>query len=108
MALIALGAGFEGRKALAKIKPTIFASLIKLVILPAIFIPFASMFGFGDEKLVALLIMLASPTTVSSYIMAENMDNDGTLASSVIVLTTFLSAFTLTGWIFLLRSMGLI
>lgn len=30
LALITIGAGFEGRKALAKIKPTIAASLIKL------------------------------------------------------------------------------
>lgn len=108
LALLALGAGFEGKKALAKLKPTIFASMIKLVALPAIFLPFAHMLGFGDEKLVALLIMLASPTTVSCYIMAENMDNDGVLSSSIIVLTTFLSAFTLTLWIFVLRSMGLI
>lgn len=32
LALIALGAGFEGRKALAKMKPTLWASAIKLVI----------------------------------------------------------------------------
>lgn len=108
LALIALGAGFEGKKAIAKLKPTIAASLIKLVVLPALFLPFACLFGFGNEKLVALLIMLASPTTVSCYIMAENMDNDGVLSSSIIVLTTFLSAFTLTFWIFLLRTMQLI
>ena len=56
----------------------------------------------------AILIMLASPTTVSSYIMAENMDNDGVLASSIIVLTTVLSSITLTGWIFILRWFGLV
>ncbi len=41
LALITIGAGFEGRKALAKIKPTIAASLIKLVIQPLIFLPVA-------------------------------------------------------------------
>ncbi len=108
LALLALGAGFEGRKALAKINPTLAASAIKLILLPAIFIPIACLLGFRDEKLVALLIMLASPTTVSCYIMAESMDNDGVLTSSVIVATTFLGAFTLTAWIFLLRVMNLI
>ena len=37
LALITIGAGFEGRKALAKIRPTIAASMIKLVIQPLIF-----------------------------------------------------------------------
>lgn len=103
LALLTLGAGFEGKKALAKLKPTIAASIIKLVLLPLIFIPIACLLGFRDEKLVALLIMLASPTTVSCYIMAENMDNDGVLTSSIIVATTFLGAFTMTGWIYFLR-----
>ena len=40
--------------------------------------------------------------------MAKNMDNDGELSSSIIVLTTLLSSVTLTGWIFLLRVMQLI
>lgn len=39
LALITIGAGFEGRKALAKIRPTIAASMIKLVIQPLIFLP---------------------------------------------------------------------
>jgi hypothetical protein len=40
--------------------------------------------------------------------MAKNMHNDGVLTASVVVATTLLSAFTLTGWIFLLRTLGLI
>ncbi len=108
LALIAIGAGFEGRKALAKIKPTIAASLIKLVIQPLIFLPVAAWMGFTGEKMIAILIMLAAPTTPSCYIMAKNMDNDGVLTASVVVTTTLLSAFTLTGWIFILKTLGLI
>ena len=108
LALLALGAGFEGKKALTKIQPTIICSLIKLAILPALFLPIAIYLGFTQEKLVALLIMLGSPTTVSCYIMAKNMHHEGTLTSSVVVTTTFLSSITLTFWLFLLKSMGLI
>ncbi len=108
LALITIGAGFEGRKALAKIKPTIAASLIKLVIQPLIFLPVAAWMGFTGEKMIAILIMLASPTTPSCYIMAKSMKNDGVLTASVIVTTTLLAAFTLTGWIFILKSVGLI
>lgn len=108
LALIGLGAGFEGRKALKEIKPTIVASLLKLVVLPAVFLPLAIHMGFTNEKLVAILIMLGSPTTVSCYIMAKNMGHEGVLTSSVVVATTFLSSITLTAYLFLLRSMGLI
>lgn len=106
LALITLGAGFEGKKALAKIKPTLVSSFIKLVAQAAIFLPVAAALGFKGEKMIAILIMLAAPTTPSCYIMAKNMKNDGVLTASIIVATTFLAAFTLTGWIYLLKILG--
>lgn len=106
LALIAIGASFEGRQAIAKWKPAAAASALKLVVFAALFLPLALLLGFRDGKLMALLIMLASPATPSCYIMAKNMGGDGMLTSSVVVLTTLLSAFTLTGWIFLLRAGG--
>ncbi len=108
LALLGLGAGFEGRKALKQLLPTSVATLIKLVLLPVIFLPIAIAMGFTGEKLVAILIMLGSPTTVSCYIMAKNMKHEGVLTSSVVVSTTFLSSITLTFFLFLLRSSGLI
>ena len=108
LGFICIGAGFEGRKALKKIKPTIIATFIKLIGLAAVFIPVAVFLGFRNQELVAALIMLASPTTVTSYVMAKSMDNDEVLSSSIIVLTTVLSSITLTGWIFILRALGLI
>lgn len=103
LALIALGAGFEGRKAIAKIKPTLAASAIKLVIQPLVFLPIAYALGFNAEKMIAILVMLAAPATPSCYIMAKNMNNDTELTASIVVATTLLSAFTLTGWIFILK-----
>ena len=40
--------------------------------------------------------------------MAGNMGHDGTLTSSVVMLSTLLSAFTLTGWLWLLKTLALI
>lgn len=108
LALITLGAGFEGREALAKMKPTLWAAFIKLIGQAAIFIPIAIAIGFTGEKLIAIMVMLAAPATPSCYIMAKNMKNDDVLTASIIVTTTLLAAFTLTGWIFILRSMGYI
>lgn len=108
LALIAIGAGFEGKKALGKIKPTIWVAVIKLVFQTMVFLPIACMMGFRTEKLIAILIMLAAPTTPSCYIMAKNMKNDGVLTASSVVVTTLCSSVTLTLWIYILRSMGLI
>ncbi len=106
LALLTLGAGFEGRQAIQKLKPTIGASVIKLIVMAAIFVPLAAWFGFKGEKMVALLVMLAGPTTPSCYIMAQEMHNDGVLTASVVVMTTLLASVTLTAWIFLLRTIG--
>lgn len=109
LALVGLGAGFEGKKAIKKLAPTIWASMIKMVILPLVFLPIAAyVMDFSGEKMIAILIMLAAPTTPSCYIMAKNMKNDGVLTASIVVLTTMVAAFTMTGWIFLLKKLCLI
>jgi hypothetical protein len=108
IALLVVGANFEGRKALSKLKPTLIASLLKLLVIPAVFFPFAVMLGFRGSELVAILVMLGSPTTVTCYIMAKNMGNDAELSASAVVMATLLSSVTLTFWIFLLKTLSLI
>ena len=103
LALITIGAGFEGRKAIAKIKPTIAATMIKLVVLPAVFLPIAIKLGFHDQALVALIIMLGSPVTPSSYIMAaKNMRHEGVPIKAWSLQRRLLSSLCLT-FGFLLR-----
>ena len=108
LALLAIGAGFKGRKALGYLKPTVVATVVKLMVLPALFLPLAVHFGFTDEKLVALLVMLGSITTPACYVMAKQMGHEGVLTGSVCVTTTLFSAFSLTFWLFVLRSFGYI
>ena len=50
LALIGLGAGFEGRKALKLLAPTGVATVLKLVVWPALFLPLAVHFGFTGEN----------------------------------------------------------
>lgn len=108
LALVSIGAGFEGAKAIQKIKPTLAASFVKLIVLPVIFLPLACWMGFRDQALVAILIMTGAPSTVTCYIMAKNMDGDAVLSSSIIVLTTALSALTMTAALYVMRAIGVI
>lgn len=108
LGLMVMGASFDLKKSFGKLRPALAAGSIKLLFFAAIFLPLAIRMGFSGDKLIAILVMLGSSTTVSSYIMAKNMGHEGTLTSSSIMLTTFFSAFTLTGWLYLLRIMNLI
>lgn len=108
MGLIAMGAAFDVRKAFAKAKLAATAAFIKLIGFCALFLPVAVALGFRESELVAILVMLGSATTVSCFVMAKNMGHEGVLTSSVVMLTTLFSGFTLTGWIYLLRSLALI
>lgn len=108
LGLMSMGATFELRKATSKMKPTIVAVFMKLVGFCAVFLPVAAVLGFRNEELIAILVMLGSATTVSCFVMARNMGHEGTLSSGVIMMTTLLSAFTLTMWLDVLRSFGLV
>ena len=108
IALLVLGATFKGKEALQKIRPTFAAAFLKLVGIPALVFPVAVRMGFRGSELVAIMIMLASPTTVTCYIMAKNMGGDETLSASVVMTATLLSSITLTLWVFLIRSLGYI
>lgn len=108
LALLIVGADFEGAKAIKKLNLTVWATLIKLVIQPVVMLPIAIAMGFRNQELVAIVIMLSAPTTVASYIMARSMKNDEVLACSIVVLTTLLSSVTITLIVYILRSLAYI
>lgn len=108
LALISIGAGFRGAEALSKCKYTIWATVIKLIAMPAVFLPLAAFLGFRNEHLIAIMILVGAPSTVSGYIMAKNMHNDYVLSSGIVMVTTLLSSVTITLTIFIMRSLGLI
>ena len=108
LSLLSIGASFEGTKAIKKLGPTCAAAFIKLILLPVIFLPIAVHMGFREQALVAIVILCGAPSTVSGYVMAKNMGGDHVLSSSIIVLTTVLSAVTLTLTLIILRSFALI
>lgn len=108
LGLMALGASFDFKKAKENIRLAVICSCFKLIIFTGIFLPIAIKMGFYAQKLVAILVMLGAATTVSCFVMAKNMGHEGTLTASTVALTTIASAFTLTGWLFVVKSIGVI
>ncbi len=75
----------------------------RLLVIPALTLTCAAALGFRGIELISLLAVFASPTAVASFTMAEQMGADAELAGGIVVTTSFLSAFTLFGWSFLLK-----
>ncbi len=108
LGLMAMGACLNPKTAFESGKEALLATFMKLVGYGLIFIPIAYALGFRNEDIVAILVMLGSATTVSCYVMAKNMGHDGTLTSTTVMLTTLLASVTLTVWIFVLRTLGVV
>jgi hypothetical protein len=90
---IGAGLGFEKLKGVAS--PSLIASLVKVVVAPALCFLFAALVDLSlTEKMIAIFY-LACPAAGMSYVMADVMGNDATLASRIIALSTLLSGITL-------------
>ena len=59
-------------------------------------------------ELASLGVAYMAPCAVSSYPMAQQMGGDGELAGELVVFTTAFSIFTVFGFMYAMKSMGLI
>lgn len=108
LALVALGAGFQFRRIKGYARQLMICISGKLVICPLVMLVIAAAAGYRNEMLVPVLALFGSPVATSSYTMAELMGGDGTLAGSLVVLTTALSILTMFLFIFALKQLGLV
>ncbi|MBR4039071.1 MAG: AEC family transporter [Clostridia bacterium] len=108
LSLITLGAGFEFRRLQGYVRQLIICISGKLIISPLIMVSLAAALGMRGEMLVPVLALFGSPIAVSSYTMAEQMDGDGPLAASLVVLTAAFSILTMFLFIFVLKQLGLV
>lgn len=106
LALIGLGASFELADLKEKLLPIVAVNFNKLFLWCMAFLPLAVWMGYREDKLVAALIMLGSATTSSSFIMAKNMGHKGVISASAVMTTTLLGSFSMTVWLFILKSLG--
>lgn len=108
LALFLLGASLDFTKAKSNAKLITISVLGRLVVVPLIFLSIAVMIGIRDVSLAALIAVYASPTSVSSFPMAQQMGGDDDLAGGQVVFTTVFSILTVFLWIFIFKSLGLL
>ena len=108
LGLMALGANFDFSKVKADIKYLVIGTSGKLVIAPAVVLALAALAGFKGPQLAALLGMVASPGSITSYVVAANMDADGELAGELVIFGTAFSALTMFLFILFFKTLGLL
>ena len=108
LALVILGGQFTPDKLRGNLLVCTIVSILRLIVVPAIFVTGGAIIGYRNEILGSIFIIFAAPSAVSSYIMAKSMNNDHELAGQIVVMTTVFSVVTIFLWTFVLRKLCLI
>lgn len=108
LSLIVLGASFTFSSLKGNMTKILWGAAGRLIFTPLVFIPVAIYLGFRGIELATVLVFLASPTAVSSYVMAKQMGGDDVLAGQYVVVCSVSAIFTVFLWIYALVSMNLI
>jgi len=108
LSLVVLGAGFRFNAIHDYVRQIAVCMTNKLILSPILAVTVGVLLGLRNELLVPVLAVFGSPIAVSSYTMAEQMDGDGRLAASLVVLTSVSSILTMFVFIFALKQLGLV
>ena len=107
IALILLGAALNLKGFSSDRKKIAFCVAAKILIWPALGIAGAVLLGLRDVALIAVLLMLATPTALAAYTMSESMGGNGRLAGETVVISTIGACFTMPVWLFILKTAGM-
>lgn len=121
LALLAVGAQINIYDLKKKLKPVVWASLIKVVLIPVVSFlvmlcfhnlindfPFRGSLRVEKIDFFAKYLLFASPTAVSSFVMAEVLGADRDTASGIVVFTTLFSFFTIGLAVYFFKVTGFI
>jgi len=106
LALLCLGGSFSFERARKGFAVAALVAFLKGGVLTGIGIALYRWMGVSGEDLRIGAIMLGCPTAVVTYVMAARLRGDTDLAGTIVIVSTAASAVTITGWLFLLRSLG--
>jgi len=107
LALLSIGGSFSLAKLRGDICKAALATAIKLILLPMVTTSFMLLAGISGLDFAIGLLMAGAPTAVATYIMACQMEADGELAGTIVVMATALSAVSYTLLLLCLQGYGI-
>ncbi len=107
LSLLVIGASLSIPSLRRRLREILLACLYKLVLQPLLLLPyFLFVLPCTLEQMAVAFVMLGAPSAANVYVMTKKMGGDEELATGILVGSEALSLFTMTGWIFLLRTLG--
>jgi predicted permease len=107
LSLFVLGGTLHAANMKRDAKALTVATLLKLVVIPAVMVVIMANLGFRGIELFVVFSMFATPVAAASYPMAQSMGGDADLAGEHVLVSTLLSIITIFFWILILRNLGL-
>ena len=108
LSLLCIGAALDLQRLRGSIGSALAAALIKTFGMALIMLPIAVWMGFRGTELAIIGFFFALANPSGCYVMTLAMDGDADLAASATVLSTFLSIFSVTLMLYILRTLGYI
>ena len=104
IALLSIGASFKFVHLKNDFKMVSYISFNKLILMPAV-VFVLSTFVFRVEAIDrnVMVILFATPLAVAAYIMAKELRSNHQLLASTLILTTIISALTISAWLLLFK-----
>lgn len=104
VALIAMGAELSGFGISGNLRAALSLSVAKLVLMPAVALLLAVIFGLPPLTAKIAIIAASMPAGVNSYLIATQFGTGQALASSQMTLSTVLAALTTSLWLMIATS----
>jgi predicted permease len=95
LALISIGSCLSTEALKGRLRPSLLAAAIKVLVFPMIGFGFLWVFGVNGLSFQMGMIFFALPIAPSAYVLAAQLHGDANLASAAIVLSTVLALFSL-------------
>lgn len=108
VSLLAAGGGFSFETFRKQTALICSATVMKLFVMPFLCLTAGYICGFRGISLFSLLVMGGVSTATTSAVMARELGCDEELAINILAMTTLCAAISLTFWVFVLQSMGLL
>ena len=108
LALLGIGGTLQLKGLKQRWRPTLGASINKLILLPAIAMVLAYLLRLEGEVIAVIFILTGSPVAVSSFAMANALKNDIDLTADVITITTLFSILSIGIGLAIMKSIGII
>ncbi len=108
LSLIVLGASLDFALLKSNSLRVLLSVSARLIFVPLAALTVAALLGFRDTDIAILIAVFASPTAVSSYAMAQQMDADAPLAGQIVAVSTAFCVFTVFLFVFGLDLIGVL